>query len=159
MEGKHLINYIESKILMIFYCSGLANSGGCLNNYTSGIVASLFELNLGQQHIDRMYQAYKERMLATCEVLTRELPQGCSMIAPKGGYFIWITLPEKYDAADLLNLCMKEEKIFFIVGSRFAAVQGEAKNCFRLSIAFHSKEKLMDAASRICQTIKKVLKC
>ncbi|XP_037817662.1 2-aminoadipate transaminase [Lucilia sericata] len=138
--------------------SGLAGSGGCLNNYTSGIVASLFELNLGQQHIKRMYDAYKERMLATSEVLSKELPEGCSSLAPRGGYFIWVTLPSDCSAAEFLKVCMAEEKIFFIPGSRFAASTGGASNCFRLSIAFHEKSKLQDAAFRLCKCLKKYLK-
>lgn len=136
----------------------MANSGGCLNNYTSGIVASLFELNLGQQHIKCMYDAYKERMLATSEVLSRELPEGCSSLAPSGGYFIWVSLPADCSAVEFLKACMAEEKIFFIPGSRFAASAGGASNCFRLSIAFHEKAKLQDAAFRICKCLQKFLK-
>lgn len=121
-------------------------------------MASLFELNLGQEHIQRMYDAYKERMLATSEILDQELPKGCSSLAPRGGYFIWVTLPHDCDAAEFLKVCMDEEKIFFIPGSRFAAKTGEASNCFRLSIAFHDKAKLQDAARRICKCLTKFLK-
>ncbi|XP_005176946.2 uncharacterized protein LOC101898464 [Musca domestica] len=137
--------------------SGFINSGGCLNNYTSGIVASLFQLGLAQQHIQRMFDAYKERMLATCEVFERDLPAGCQIITPEGGYFIWISLGENGKASEFLKMCMEEEKIFFIVGSRFALHPDKRDNSFRLSIAFHSKDKLIDAAERICRCLKKYL--
>lgn len=120
-------------------------------------MSSLFELGLAQQHIQRMYEAYKERMLATCAVLEKELPPTCTVISPTGGYFIWITLPEGENALQFLKVCMEEEKIFFIAGPRFAAVKGEAANSLRLSIAFHSKEKLEDAAKRFCRCLKKYL--
>ncbi|XP_013105185.2 uncharacterized protein LOC106085466 [Stomoxys calcitrans] len=137
---------------------GIINSGGCLNNYTSGIVASLFELGLAQTYIQRMYAAYKERMLATCAILEKELPESCKLVIPEGGYFIWITLDGNCCASEFLKFCMEEEQIFFIVGSRFAVASDKASNCLRLSIAFHSKEKLEDAARRFCLCLKKFLK-
>ncbi|XP_061389422.1 uncharacterized protein LOC133324601 [Musca vetustissima] len=136
---------------------GIINSGGCLNNYTSGIAASLFHLGLAQQHIERMFNAYKERMLATCEVFEKELPSGCQMITPEGGYFIWISMGENFNASDFLKMCMEEEKIFFIVGSRFSLNPEKGQNSFRISIAFHSKEKLVDGAKRICRCLKKYM--
>lgn len=97
-------------------------------------------------------------MLAVSEILTNELPKGCGFLAPRGGYFIWVTLPKEYDAAEFLKVCMDEEKIFFIPGARFAATAGGASNCFRLSIAFHEKAKLQDATRRICKCLTKFLK-
>lgn len=105
-----------------------------------------------------MYSAYKERMLATCAILEKELPRDCTMWTPEGGYFIWISLRENFKASDFLKICMEEEKIFFIVGQRFAAAPDIGTNSFRLSIAFHSKEKLEDAAKRLCKCLKKYLK-
>lgn len=105
-----------------------------------------------------MYNAYKERMLATSEVLAKELPKGCSFLAPGGGYFIWVSLPSSCNASEFLKVCIEEENIFFITGSRFAAAAGEATNSLRLSIAFHEKAKLEDAAYRICRCLKKFLK-
>ncbi|XP_075159959.1 uncharacterized protein LOC142233062 [Haematobia irritans] len=136
---------------------GIINSGGCLNNYTSGIAASLFQLGLAQTYIRRMYETYKERMLATCSVLEKELPDGCKMSIPEGGYFVWITLASNCSASGFLEICMREENIFFIVGSRFAVAPDKFTNSFRLSIAFHTKEKLVEAAKRICQCLKRYL--
>ncbi|XP_073841741.1 uncharacterized protein isoform X2 [Musca autumnalis] len=148
---------VPKRMKTLLDSSGFINSGGCLNNYTSGVVASLFQLGLAQQHIQRMYDAYKERMLATCAVFEKHLPTGCQMISPEGGYFIWISLGENYNAGEFLKMCMEEEKIFFIVGSRFALNVENRQNCFRLSIAFHGKDKLIDAAERICRCLQKYI--
>ncbi|XP_017473614.1 PREDICTED: 2-aminoadipate transaminase isoform X1 [Rhagoletis zephyria] len=148
---------VPARLKPILEMSGILNSGGCFNNYTSGILASLFELKLAQVHIDKVSHAYKERMLATCEVLERHLPPSCNWTRPSGGYFIWISLPPLADAAKFLQYCVKDEKVFFIPGSRFAYEPTVAKNCLRLSIAFHSKEKLADGALRFCASLKRFL--
>uniref|UniRef100_W8ARW9 Putative aminotransferase SSO0104 n=1 Tax=Ceratitis capitata TaxID=7213 RepID=W8ARW9_CERCA len=138
--------------------SGYINSGGCFNNYTAGILASLFEMKLAQTHIEKMKCAYKERMLHTCKVLELNLPSSCEWTQPQGGYFIWITLPSYADANKLLKLCLQDEHIFFLVGSRFAYNPAIANNCLRLSISFHSKEKLVEGAKRFCTVLKYFLK-
>ncbi|EDW78914.1 uncharacterized protein Dwil_GK11472 [Drosophila willistoni] len=133
--------------------NGLIQSGGCFNNYTAGIVGSLFELNLAQEHIKRLYEAYKERMLATIELLKSELPADCKMLKPSGGYFIWIRLPEPLDASEFLQYCLEHEKIAFIAGARFALANDMGKQYFRLSIAFHGKQKLQDGVRRLCRAL------
>lgn len=138
--------------------NGIIQSGGCFNNYTAGIVASLFELQLAQSHIGRLYQAYKERMLATIMVLRTELPEGCSFTPTSGGYFIWISLPNHLEASKFLEYSLEHVKISFIPGPRFAAEDGNGKHLFRISIAFHGKEKLEDGVRRLCLALKEFIK-
>ncbi|KAH8262474.1 hypothetical protein KR026_008051 [Drosophila bipectinata] len=145
---------IPARVKPILDRSGFANSGGCFNNYTAGIVRSLFELKLAQEQIDRFYEAYKERMLATTEILREELPQGCKLVSPTGGYFIWVRIPDHLDARKFLEYCMQEEKIFFIAGPRFSLDGESGKQFFRLSIAFYPKGKLVDGARRLCRALR-----
>ncbi|EDV96973.1 2-aminoadipate transaminase [Drosophila grimshawi] len=138
--------------------SGIINSGGCFNNYTSGILGSLFELQLAQPHIERLHTAYQERMLATTAVLETDLPESCHFLTPTGGYFIWIRLPDQLDARDFLAYSLQHEKISFIAGTRFAVEEGKGKQFFRLSIAFHDKAKLADGTRRLCLALRTFMK-
>ncbi|XP_011195863.1 2-aminoadipate transaminase isoform X2 [Zeugodacus cucurbitae] len=148
---------VPARLKPILENSGILNSGGCFNNYTSGILASLFELKLAQEHIASVKCAYKERMLAACDILEKNLPSNCKWIKPSGGYFIWISLPPDTDVGKLLQICLQDEKIFFIPGSRFAYEPTVANNCLRLSISFHKKEKLVDGVTRLCTVLKRYL--
>ncbi|KAM8709884.1 hypothetical protein ACLKA7_016654 [Drosophila subpalustris] len=149
---------VPPRLKPLLESSGFMNSGGCFNNYTAGIVGSLFELQLAQSHIARLYEAYKERMLATSAILKAELPVGCRFSAPSGGFFIWISLPAHLDAREFLEYSLKHQKISFIAGPRFAVEEGKGKQFFRISIAFHSKEKLVDGAKRLCLALKDFFK-
>ncbi|XP_030371838.1 uncharacterized protein YER152C [Scaptodrosophila lebanonensis] len=149
---------VPPRLKPILERSGIINSGGCFNNYTAGIIGSLFELGLAQSHISRLYEAYKERMKAVIAVLNEQLPESCTLIVPKGGYFIWISLPEHLNARDFLTYSLEHEKIFFIPGPRFALEGDNGKHCFRLSIAFHKKDKLVDGITRLCRALKDYIK-
>ncbi|XP_067646448.1 2-aminoadipate transaminase isoform X2 [Eurosta solidaginis] len=153
------IGWLEApaRLKAILDASGIIDSGGCFNHYTAGIIASLFELKLAQAHIDKTSTAYKERMFAACDVLEHNLPAICNWTKPWGGYFIWITLPAGVDATKFLKYSLEEEKISFIAGSRFAANPKVAVNSFRLSIAFHGKQKLTEGLTRLCGALKRFL--
>ncbi|XP_037936438.1 uncharacterized protein YER152C [Teleopsis dalmanni] len=154
------LGWIETspRIRTILLKSGVIRSGGCFNNYTSGILTSLFELGLAQTQISCWKEIYNERMVATCAIFQKHLPVGCSIKSPGGGYFIWISLPINTDASDFLQFCKREEKIIFIPASAFSLDGKAKKNCFRISIGFHSTERLIDGASRICSAITRFLK-
>lgn len=102
-------------------------------------------------------RAYKERMLATCEILEKNLPVSCKWIKPSGGYFIWLSLPADADVGKFLQTCLQDEKIFFIPGSRFAYESTVANNSLRLCISFQRKEKLVDGVTRFCAVLKRYL--
>ncbi|KAH8405252.1 hypothetical protein KR222_000583 [Zaprionus bogoriensis] len=145
---------VPPRLKPLLDASGIINSGGCFNNYTSVIMGSLFELQLVQPHIAMVHSAYKERMLATIAVLKNELPAGCHFLAPSGGYFIWIAIPDNLDAEEFRDYSVKHAKISFIPGQRFAAEKGKGTHFFRITIAFYGKERLVDGAKRLCLALK-----
>lgn len=145
---------VPPRVKPLLDSSGIIQSGGGFNNYTACIVASLFELQLAQSHIARLYDAYKERMLATIDVLKCKLPKSCHFVPPSGGFFIWIRLPDQLKALDFMEYCMERERITFIGGSRFAVEEGKGQQFFRITIGFYNKEKLVDGVKRLCVTLK-----
>ncbi|XP_037906808.1 uncharacterized protein YER152C isoform X3 [Hermetia illucens] len=136
----------------ILKASGILQSGGCTNNYVAGVVASSLQLGLAQEHITYMSTKYKERMLSVCAVLHSKLPLNCTFMEPAGGYFIWIELPKHLDAVEFNEFCVEKYKVYVIPGERFS-VHGRFRNCFRISIAFHTKEVLVDAIEKLCKAL------
>jgi len=88
-------------------------------------------------------------MAALCSVLDKFLPHSCSYIRPEGGYFVWITLPEYADMNEFVPWCQEKYKLSAIPGSKFS-LNGTCKNHLRLTVAFHSKETLVEAAEKLC---------
>ncbi|XP_011859584.1 PREDICTED: uncharacterized protein YER152C-like isoform X2 [Vollenhovia emeryi] len=140
------------RVVNIIKTSGIMCSGGGVNHYVSGIIASLLHEHLEDEHLNKMIKIYKERLDTLCATLDQFLPNGCSYHRPGGGYFVWIHLPSDMDAAKFIKWCQKEYKVSAIPGTRFS-YKGEAKNFIRLSIGFHTREVLETATQTLCKAL------
>lgn len=141
------------RIVDAFRNSGILKSGGAINNYTSGIVSSLIELGLAESQLQKCLETYKAQCDALCETLVAYLPPTCHFKKPKGGYFVWIKLPEDCDGDALSEHCLKKYKVFAIRGSRFST-ENKCRNFIRLSFAFHPPDLLRQAGKSLCNGIK-----
>lgn len=144
---------LPPKLAVILRDSGILRSGGSANNYVSGIVRSILELGFADKHLAFLLDVLRDRMTSLCNVLDANLPPGCVFQRPSGGYFIWIELPINVDAAAFTKWCHVEHKVSAIHGARFDPNGGHA-NYLRLSIAFHSREKLVAAGKTLCSALR-----
>lgn len=139
-----------TRVSNILKQSGIMKSGGAVNHYVSGVIASLLHLKLQDEYVDLLIKTYQERLNTVCNILDRYLPRCCSYKKPNGGYFIWIKLHEDCDACKFVKWCQDNYKVTAIPGNRFSLID-ESKNYLRLSIAFHSSEILKNATQKLCQ--------
>ncbi|XP_063231477.1 2-aminoadipate transaminase isoform X2 [Bacillus rossius redtenbacheri] len=149
------VGWLEAppRLASVLCGSGILKSGGAVNQYVSGIFASILELGLEEQHLNFLVKTYKERMSRVCDVLDEGLPPGCSFVRPRGGYFVWVRLPEGVDSADVASWCERHRKVAAIPGRRFS-VAGGFRNYLRLSISFHDTAVLEQATNRLCSGIR-----
>lgn len=89
-------------------------------------------------------------MSIACDCLKHNLPPNCSFEQPRGGYFVWVTLPDNVNAEEALQWCQDKYKVSALPGSMFSLDGKSGKNCFRLSISFHPNDKLKTAIERLC---------
>ncbi len=92
-----------------------------------------------------VYRGRRDCMLAA---LAKHMPQGVTWTRPEGGMFIWIKLPEGTDAADLLALSLKTEKVAFVPGRPFFA-DGSGENCLRLSYSCMKEDLIEEGVMRL----------
>lgn len=140
------------RIVETFRDCGVLKSGGAINNYGSGIITSLIELGLAEKQLKIYSQNNKEGRDAVCETLEQHLPKSCKYLKPKGGYFVWIKLPDSCDANQVNEYCMSEVKVVAITGTRFS-VEKKFNNYLRLTFAFHEAEVLREATEKLCKGI------
>ena len=72
--------------------SGLLDSGGGLNPFTSAIVRELVEAGDLEKNIAKLIATYRSRQAAMEAALRRQLPQA-TFKTPQGGFFFWVRLP------------------------------------------------------------------
>ncbi|PJF10630.1 PLP-dependent aminotransferase family protein [Pseudorhodobacter sp. MZDSW-24AT] len=93
------------------------------------VAAAVFET-----HVAGLRDVYKSRRDHMLKALEREMPAGVNWTRPEGGMFVWITLPEHMDGAELLARSLQTERVAFVPGRAFFA-DGSGGNTIRLSFS------------------------
>ena len=132
--------------------SGLLESGGGLNPFTSKLVQSALELGLQLDHLIHLKTVYGQRMVFLSAALRRHLGSSASFSEPSGGFFIWLRLPEQIDAELFLSEA-RQHNVGFQPGVRFSSRQS-LKNYVRLCFSFYDTPKLEAAAGRLADVFR-----
>jgi 2-aminoadipate transaminase len=79
-------------------------------------------------------------------------PQGVTWTKPKGGMFLWVTLPEEMDAKEVLKRAV-ERKVAFVPGEAFHP-RGGGANTMRINFSYSSPETIREGVRRLATTLK-----
>jgi DNA-binding transcriptional MocR family regulator len=100
--------------------------------------------------------AYKARRDAMLAALDAHMPAGVSWTRPDGGMFVWVTLPDGLDGAELLRGAIAEARVAFVPGKAFFA-DGTGANTLRLSFSLADPAKITDGISRLGRLLRRVI--
>ena len=98
--------------------------------------------------VDAARALYRGRRDALLAALEREMPQGVSWTRPEGGLFVWVTLPERFNGADLLARAIAEERVAFVPGGAFFATDARL-NTIRLNFSSPSIDQINEGIKRL----------
>jgi 2-aminoadipate transaminase len=127
--------------------SGLLDSGGGVNHFTSLMVTAFCDSGQYDQQISRLRAAYRARRDALLAALAAHLPPGCTWTTPGGGFFVWVRLPERMDAATLLSRA-EAAGVAYLPGASFHN-GGGGSNTLRLAFSLYDPDELVEAARRL----------
>lgn len=131
--------------------SGLLDSGGGLNPFTSALVRVVLEEGWEDAYLDGLHAAYRRRIAALDAALQAELGDRVRYVTPTGGYFFWLRLPDALDGETLLQPAAAH-KVSFRPGVRFSGCGG-LRNYIRLSFAYYEEAQLCEGVRRLRQAI------
>ncbi len=132
--------------------SGLLDSGGALNHFTSNLVRSVIELGLLGQHLAHLKTTYDQRVVALNAALRQHMPDWVTFTKPAGGFFFWLCLPEEMDTQQLLVEARQQHGVGFQPGIKFSSQQS-LRNYLRLSFSFYQVDQLKEGVERLKQVI------
>jgi len=95
------------------------------------------------------YRVKRDAMLAALETF---MPPGVSWTRPDGGLFVWVTLPEGMDGAELLARAVPEVNVAFVPGGAFHP-DGSGANTIRLSFSLPSPEAIHEGIKRLASLL------
>ena len=82
-----------------FADSGLVDSGGGLNQFTSNLVRVALEGGGQKEYLDSLRRAYKQRVDAMDAALHKHIGDRAAWTVPTGGFFFWLTCSDDFLAA------------------------------------------------------------
>ena len=112
----------------------------CPSTLAQMIVNQYFREVRWQDYVEEVIKVYRKRRDAMLAALEEYFPEEASWTHPQGGFYIWVTLPDYLDTADLLALAIEEQKVAFVPGSG-AWVDGSGANHMRLSFSAVPEDK------------------
>ena len=121
------------------FMSGVVNSGGSLNHFTSGIVRSALDLRLVDNYLNYLKTLYRTRLDRMDRLIRTHFPSAIEYEKPLGGYFFWLKLPAHVRAVDARTAAM-ERRVKFHPGTSFSPQQN-FPNHMRLAFSFYGQEK------------------
>ena len=122
------------------------------NMLAEAIVYELCQSGGLDRNIEVVNRALQERRDALVEALGEHIPEA-EFVVPGGGYFLWLSLAEGTDCAELLKAAT-EEGVSFVAGVDFMIEGGE--NSLRLSFASVPAEQVAEGVERIARALDRV---
>ncbi|NMC43716.1 MAG: PLP-dependent aminotransferase family protein, partial [candidate division Zixibacteria bacterium] len=125
-----------------------------LHTSTYGQVVLLEYLKMGKmdQHIDKIRRTYAARRDIMVQALAEYFPAGTKVIKPKGGLFLWLTLPNGMSAKDLLMKAIAG-KVAYVYGSPFFP-NGGGEDTMRLNFSTAPEQEIVEGIKRLGRIVK-----
>ncbi len=128
----------------------------CPSPLIQAMVVGLSEDGFLERHIAELRGIYRSRRDAMLTALMRYMPDGVFWTKPKGGFYIWVTLPEGMDAVALLPKAL-EKNVAYVIGMAFHADKS-GRNTFRISFCHETEEIIEEGIRRLGEAIAEAIR-
>ena len=108
------------------------------------------------EHVKLIRKVYRERRDAMLEALEKFFPEEVTWTHPKGGLFLWVTLPKGMNCQKLFEEAVREN-VAFVPGDCFYAGNGFAEQGllhFRLNFSYGTIEQIREGVRRLSIAVK-----
>jgi len=133
-------------VIKRFASSGLLNSGGGLNPFTSAMIHGLVESGGLEKNIEELRLKYARQVHVMDEALRHHLPEAVYAI-PQGGYFFWVRLPDNVNTRELRKQA-PAHKVDFRPGVLFSS-RGGLENYMRLCFVHYETAEINEGVVRL----------
>ena len=106
------------------------------------------------QHVERIRRVYRERRDAMLHALEEYFPPEVTWTHPKGGLFLWVTMPEGTDSQALFHAALAENVAFVAGDSFYATEHHEGSRHMRLNFSHSTPELIREGIRRLSVAVK-----
>src|SRR3954453_2926195 len=120
----------------------------CSSSLSQHWVAGYFEAAPWQPYVSALCDLYRERRDAMLAALDRHLPPAAAWTRPRGGLFVWATLPDYIDTTDLLAKALREN-VAFVPGAAAYVDGRQGSSSMRLNFSGSDSDEIREGIPRI----------
>ena len=143
---------IASKEIVYRYNLAKQSADLCSPVFDQYVAAKYLEKGYFEKNLEKtieMYRGKRDVMLASLE---KYMPEGVTWTKPDGGLFLFITLPEGYDATELFHMAL-EQNVAFVIGEAFFC-DGTGKNTLRVNFSFMDDAGIEEGIKRLAAAVR-----
>lgn len=119
----------------------------CSSTLDQRIVHEAIARGVLDAHLPVLRAAYAAKRDAMAQAIARHAGDVARFRLPRGGFFLWVTLPEELDARALLPAAI-EAQVIYVAGAPFF-VDGSGANCLRLAFSAASAARIDEGIARL----------
>ena len=128
----------------------------CTNGFSQYIAYEYINGGYLDKHVEKIKKLYKRKRDIMLESLEKYFPPNVKWTVPKGGMFIWITLPKSIDTRLMFQKAIVK-KVAYVVGEAFYP-EGGNYNSMRLNFSYSEDELIKEGIKRLAEVIREELK-
>lgn len=103
-------------------------------------------------HLPRLRAAYQAKRDVMARALRAELGDAIGWSSPRGGFFLWVRLPDGVTGEELLAIAHKRG-VIYVAGESFF-VDGSGANYIRLAFSGPSHERIEEGVRRLAEAVR-----
>ena len=119
------------------------------------IAAEAIRAGVIERNLPRIRELYRRKRDVMLEALEEYFPREARWTRPKGGFFIFVYLPEGIDAKRMLREAV-ERGVAYVPGESFY-VDGSGSNTMRLNYSYPSVEAIREGVKRLGELLREKL--
>ncbi len=124
----------------------------CSSTFVQMVAHRYFSSEDWRGQIERLREIYRGRRDAMLEALREHLEGIARWTNPRGGLFVWVTLPEFIKASEMLAAAI-DARVAFVPGTGFFPYRG-GESCMRLNFSYADEETIHEGIKRLARVIK-----
>jgi len=127
----------------------------CTNGFSQYIAYEYINGGYLDKHVEQIKKLYKRKRDIMLKALKEYFPSNVKWTVPKGGMFIWITLPKSIDTRLMFQKAIIK-KVAYVIGEAFYP-EGGNYNSMRLNFSYSEDDQIKEGIKRLADIIKEEL--
>jgi 2-aminoadipate transaminase len=127
----------------------------CTNVFSQYVAYEYINGGYLDKQLKTIRDLYKNKRDIMLNAIKKYFPKGVTWTTPKGGMFIWITLPNSINTTHMFQKAIAK-KVAYVVGDAFYP-EGGNYNSMRLNFSYSDNESIIEGIKRLAEVINQEL--